>query len=160
MAPRRRVRNSRAVRRGTPQIFVAEQSSIPTADTATNVTVFTNAEEQPYLFTHKTPVFAADVSADMLVMAVIRRVPNGYSAPTSVPISTGSSSFIDERDVLSYGFLLERAGSTDHPNFRFTMLRSGVRLEKGDAVVLQLIPSATSASATCSVVLEYKTSGM
>ncbi len=148
-------------RLATPQLTVLEDRSIAAADTANNYDIFTspsgNADLTKAVLFRSGPCRIACKygNADTAVFAILRRIPQGYSAPT-ITLVDGNTSFIDIDNILAYG-VVRVSGSDTMARIDMRHLRRTVRLERGDKITLQVVSNAASAGQTYSALLEYST---
>ncbi len=151
-------RQGSANARGTPYIFLAEDISIATADTAVNTTVITNSDNKKRTFIlPRGPLLSCRNGAiDSNVFFIVRRVPSGYVAPTSVTIASGSATFIDVPNVLVWSLYNYESNQTTALSLRGTMEKRSLILYPGDSIVLQAIPSASSANLLAEAQMEYR----
>ncbi len=150
MSRRRRSRNGGRNGRGrrrrwAPNLFVAEGLDIDTADTVANSTIFTNSNDFPFEVEFRSAKLgAASGGTGTAIYSVIRRVPQGYSAP-SIAVTTGTTSFADEADVFAYAYLqwVPSPGANMSVSYRPVFPRQ--TLYAGDTVVVQAVAGTTSA---------------
>ncbi len=150
-------RNNNQRPRWDPTLYCIENLALATADTPSNNTILTiTSPSQPYLFRltdfHASILSGANAALNLFV---VRRVPSGYTAPTSVTIATGGSTFIDTIDVIAYGMILSTAGSTSEQEVVMTYLRRTITLYQGDSVVVQAVPNVACVGQTYSVFGSY-----
>ncbi len=146
-------------RRYDPNIYLSEIITVNTANAAVNNTLYTNPDANPVSFRLQKTCFSVnpgDTSTPLWF--VIRRVAQGYVAPTTVTVATGTTTFIDQRDVLGYAFIYVITGTNTTYNFDLKMLRPTVTLYEGDFVVIQAVTSVSSAGQGYSVISEFGTS--
>jgi hypothetical protein len=142
---------------------MTEDVNIATADTAVNTTIYSSstsatALQKPVTF-YPGPlrIQIKPGGTDNTIFAVLRKVPQGYSAPAITP-TDGNTAFADVMNVLAYGVVRVAAGSSDPLN-RIDMrrLRKSVSLARGDSIVLQIVPNVNSTNQTASTLFEYRT---
>ncbi len=141
-------------RRWAPNLFIAEGTDIDTADTVANTTIFTNSNDFPMNVRFKSgKIGAAAGGTATAVYAVIRRVPQGYTAP-AITVATGTTSFADEADVLAYAYLqwVPSPGANMSVAYRPVFPRQ--TLFAGDTIVSQMVAGVTSASLVGAVTAE------
>ncbi len=157
MSNRRRGRRGRGpVRRKkwAPNIFVGEGLSIATADTASSTTIFTNSEQFPLDIEFKSgKMGAASGGTATAVYAILRRVPQGYSAPAITP-ATGTTSFVDEANVLAYGYIQWVPSPLSNMSVALRPVFPRQTLFAGDTLVYQIVAGTTSASLVGSGLVE------
>ena len=137
-------------------LFILEDVSIPTADIASNTTVFTNSAQFPVLFQFRNGW--ADFkpgTTDVLMFQFIRRIPSGYTPQSTITIATGSSSVTDSPDIICYAFERLQAGEVTNEPIPFNPVSPTIRLMPGDFVVLAAVPNTTSAGASAACSFEY-----
>ncbi len=140
----------------SPQLFVAEDITIGTANTASSDPLYTMTDTTPVSFRLRRCVVSMTAGATATSnWFVIRRVPAGYAVPTSVTVATGVSSFIDAPDIMAYGFLKATGASTTTYNITLVPTRPTLTLYQGDLVTIQGVPSTTSATNQFSAVCEF-----
>ena len=138
-------------------IFTAEDISTQTANTASSDIVFTNSAQTPITLRLRSAIYDPIAGGQTTSMwVIVRRVPSGYTAPTTITVASGSSTFINSADVLGYSFQHLGAGGAGE-SIDFRMVRPTVTLFPGDAIVLQGVVSTTSTNAGFSAALEYDT---
>jgi len=95
-------------------------------------------------------------ASDQLVFAIIRKLPEGFTAPTNT-ITDGNTIFQDTPNILAYGFVRIVAATVDPMNrIDLRFLQRGCVLRKGESVVMQVIANAASTGATYSALVEYQ----
>ncbi len=146
---------------GTPQLATIEDTALATADAAVTNTLYTSSTSnssltKPVRFT-LGPVRVAMKygSTETTVFAVVRKLPQGYSNP-SIAIVDGNTSFVDVPNILAYGVI--RVGSTDTMNrLDLRRLRNTVTLNRGDAIILQVVSNVSSTGQAYSALIEFST---
>ncbi len=153
---RRPKRNTRAA----PQLQYVEDTALATADTVSNITLYnptaaTGTLELPTSFRLRSATITIGGGATAnRVLAIIRRVPNGYSFPT-VTVATGLTTFQDFSNILAYGFVT--TGAIVDPDSRIDMrlLKSNITVYPGDTIAMQTVSNISSVGQTYSAMLEY-----
>ena len=147
---------------GIPQLYVEEDASLAVADVSSNTTLYTSSSSASALgkvvkFTlGPARVVIKAGNSDQLVFVIIRKLPEGYAAPTNT-ITDGNTVFQDTPNILAYGFVRVAASSTDPMNRTdLRYLQRGCVLRKGESVVMQLLANAASTGATYSALVEYQ----
>ncbi len=159
MGKRRNQQRSSSVQaRGTPYLFLAENIAIVNADVAVNTTVITNSDNKKRIFIlPRGPLCACrNGGSDSNVFFIVRRVPSGYAAPTSVTITSGSATFIDVPNVLSWVLYSFDQAQTTALTLRGNVERRSVTLFPGDSIVLQIIPNSNSTLLEAESQMEYR----
>ncbi len=139
-------RGARTTRRWAPLLFVGEGLDIDTADTVATSTIVTNSNDFPFEVRFRSAKMGAAAGGTAAaIFAVIRRVPQGYTAP-AIAVATGTTSFADEADVMAYAYLqwVPSPGANMSVSFRPVFPRQ--TLFAGDTVVVQMVSATTSAS--------------
>ncbi len=159
MARSRRSRSQRPL--GTPQLATVEDGSIATADSVSTDTIYTSSTSnsvltKPVMF-HLGPtrVSIKYGSTESTVLAIVRKVPQGYTAP-AVTVATGNTTFADIPNVLAYGLVRVNAGDTMN-RIDLRKLRQAVRLDRGDSIVLQTVSNINSTGQVYSALIEFST---
>ncbi len=155
--PSKRRRGSRRGRRLSldPNINLIEDTSISTADTAVNTTLYTSADKTLTTARLRSLQLACrGGAASTLVYFVIRRVPYGYSAP-SITVSTSGSALIDQPNVMAVGFLNFITGNLDPQEATFQYLRPQMTFYEADTMVLQVVPNISSSSLVFGGLVEF-----
>ncbi len=153
--------NRRNGRRGVPTINVQEQVAIATADTAVNSTLYTNGDSQPFTFnlaSAKISIPPTSGATTTPVWFIIRKVPQGYTAP-AMSIASGNVSFADMENVLAYGFYQFQSANTVPLVAYLRILKSSARLQLNDTVVMQVTPGISSAGLVYNAEVVYSTLG-
>ncbi len=159
MGKRRNQRRSGSVQaRGSPYLFLAENIAIVNADVAVNTTVITNSDNKKRIFIlPRGPIFACrNGGSDSNVFFIVRRVPSGYTAPTSVTIASGSATFVDVPNVLAWMLYSFDQAQTTALSLRATIEKRSVTLFPGDSIVLQIIPNSNSTLLEAESQMEYR----
>ncbi len=152
-------RNRRARRIASPHIYVGEETALTAADTVSNEAIYTNtflASETslPMRVVWKDlRVTVTYGSATTRVFAILRRLPQGYTAP-AITIATGNVAFVDQPDVLGYG-MIQVSGNDTMNRIDLRKLKGSVILHSGDALLLQVVSDTASANQKYSVISEY-----
>jgi translation initiation factor IF-1 len=95
--------------------------------------------------------------SDNIVFAVLRKVPQGYTAP-NITVVGGNTTFVDVMNVLAYGMVRVQAASGDPMNrIDMRILRKSIPMARGDSVILQVVPNANSSGQQFSALFEYST---
>lgn len=138
------------------------QAALAVADVSSNTTLYTSSSSASALgkvvkFTlGPARVVIKAGNSDQQVFAIIRKLPEGYSAPTNT-ITDGNTVFQDVPNILAYGLIRVAASSTDPMNrIDLRYLQRGCVLRKGESVILQLLANAASTGATYSALVEYQ----
>ncbi len=136
---RKRTRNSRL----DPNLFVLEDLAIDTADTVVNTTILTNSlPTRMSIHMRGVQLTACKGSTAARVFWVLRRLPSGYTAP-NVTISTGLTDFVDQPNILGFGFRAYL--TTDTIGFaEWQWIHKNATLYEGDSLVLQCVPNTSS----------------
>ncbi len=164
--PRNRGRISRS-RRATSSapwsfhLWTQESTSLATADTASNTTIYTNSLSESVWFA----IDSIDVSvkcgttADSQVLYVVRKVPEGYSAP-AITISSGEATFFDNDNILAWGnglILATEASGFARIKLSRHIAKRRVRLDQNDFIVVQAVCGTSSTNQSYSFEMGYST---
>ncbi len=161
---RSRNRRGRVARRPRmPLFYIVEDTALAVADTTSTVTLYqppssTTGLELPSRFRLKSGTVQVSGGATAnSVLAVIRRVPAGYTAP-GITVTNGIGSLIDAPDILAYG--LVHAFSANDPMMRIdlNMLRRTFVVYPGDLICLQVVANANSTNQIYNALIEYDVS--
>ena len=142
-----------------PHLYVREDVALATADTVSNTIIYATSTSASTLT--KTTTFTPGPcrvslkygSAETTVFVVMRKLPEGYTAPAITP-TDGNTTFNDVPNVIGYGLI--RVGGTDTMNrIDLRRLRSSVKLAQGDSVILQVVSNAASTNQAYSALIEY-----
>ncbi len=149
----------RRMARGPPHLYVREDVALATADTVSTTILYATSTSSTTLTKPTTfslgpvRVSAKYGSAETTVFCVVRKLPEGYTAPAITP-TDGNTTFVDMPNVLAYGMI--RVGSTDTMNrIDLRKLRTSVMLAQGDSVILQVVTNAASTNQAYSALAEY-----
>ncbi len=146
-----------------PQLFIRENVGLAVLDTASNSDIYssptsTSSLSKPVKFRSgplRVTVVPGGTSA--VVFAILRKIPEGYSAP-AITITDGNSAFIDMGNVIGYGMIRVNAAVPDPMNrIDLRMLQKEVTLLRGDKVTLQVVSNASSLGQEYSVLYEFTT---
>ncbi len=159
MVKNSRSRRNRRATAAIPVLYVQEDVALATADTASSITLYTSSTSastlvKPVRFTlGPTRVSVKYGSTETTVLAIVRKVPQGYANPTIAP-TDGNTTFVDTPNILGYGIIL--VGSTDTMNrIDLRFLTKSVMLSRGDSIVLQVVSNANSTNQAYSALCEY-----
>jgi hypothetical protein len=155
--------DSGVARNTTTQLATVEDVALATADTSSDQQIYTsspgnNTLVKPVVFhIGPTRIQVKPGGSANTIYAVIRKVPQGYSAP-GITVTTGNTTFADMQNVLAYGVVRVEAASSDPMNrIDLRILRRSVSLARGDSVYLQVVPNISSSGQTYSSLIEYST---
>ncbi len=145
--------------RREPILYAIEDAALSTADDVQSTTLYSSATSatvltKPVRFRlGPTRVSFTYGSAASLVLAIVRKVPEGYTAPAITP-ATGNTVFNDVPNILGYGYI--RVNGNDVMN-RIDMryLTRSVTLMRGDAIVLQVVSNIASTGQKYHALVEY-----
>ncbi len=158
MVRRNRGRMATRLRR-EPILYTVEDAALSTADDVQSTTLYTSATSatvltKPVRFTlGPTRVGFTYGSTATLVLAIVRKVPQGYTAPTITPAS-GNTVFNDVPNILGYGYI-RVTGNDVMSRIDLRYLTKSVSLMRGDAIVLQVVSNAASAGQKYHALVEY-----
>ncbi len=157
-----RSRNGRSRRsrqpRYDPNFWVSEVLPITVADTPDNRTLYTNPDATPVSFRMQRSMISVNAgAASSCCLFVVRRVPQGFTAPTTITISTGTAPFVDAPDVIGYQVIYITTGTNTLFQFPFIPLHPTITLYEGDSVVLQAVTNSASAGQGYTSLIEYGT---
>ncbi len=138
-----------------------ENQGLTTADTAVNQNLYSlpqsNSVYMPVsTFTLKTTRISITAGASTnTVLAVVRRVPSGYTEPT-ITVATGLTDFWDVPNILAYGMVQVFANSVD-PMTRIDLefIKRTIPVYAGDRIVIQAVCNASSSGQKINVLAEY-----
>ena len=137
------------------KLCVSEDIPIATVNVLSVDDLVTVSDQQAHAFTLLRGNYSVQTGNTAVTSwLVIRRVPNGYAAPTSVNVVTGSASFIDSPDVLAYG-MFRGTPSLTSDTLNWTIVKRSCILYDGDKVVVQGTPTASSVNNIFSSFIEY-----
>ncbi len=142
-------------------MYIVEDTALATADTVSNVTLYAPAfagteYDAPSTYSLRTAsVFITGGLTANKVLAIIRKVPNGYSNP-AITVANGLGVFVDYPNILAYGMVNVAASSAD-PMLRIdlTKVRNLTRVVPGDKIILQVVPNASSTNQIYNAMIEY-----
>ena len=147
-----------------PIIQIVEDVSLTAADTASNTTIYnpplgTTSFEAPSLFIVKAcrVAFFNGSGTSYRALAVLRKVPNGYSFP-AITVTSGLTTFGDFPNVLGYGLVnVGVQGTLPDPMTRIDMefLKTSIVVAPGDTIALQVVINTATTTNTYSAELEY-----
>ncbi len=158
-------RNKRRLsRRSFPILHISEDTALATADTVANVTLYnpplatTELELTSTFHLRSARVTIVPGATSTRVLAIIRKVPQGYSFPT-ITVATGISTFIDFDNILAYG-VISVTGTIGDPMARIDLrtLKRSIKINPGDTVGLQVVTNVSSANQTFLSECEYNIS--
>ncbi len=84
---------------------------------------------------------------------ILRRLPSGYTAP-AITITSGLTSFIDQRDVLGYCLYQYNTVNPIDP-VTWTWIRPSIVLYEGDSIVLQAVSNNNSTGLLETQIVEF-----
>ncbi len=159
---RRRFRggNGRAAGSGSgwnTQLFVGEGLDIDTADTVSNTTVTDNAGSlvpAELVFSRGKFSMASGATATA-VFCILRRLPFGYASP-NIAIATGLTTFVDETNIMAYGYAQFVSGIVAPSSFSMVPINRKLVFHEGDTLLFQMVSATTSASLVGNVELAFK----
>ncbi len=133
----------RQVRRLDPNLYVLEDASIATADTAVNGSLLANDRSARMIVKfRRATLMAFGGNTGARVFWIIRRVPSGYTPP-SITVTSGLTVFADQADVLGYGIADFTSDGSEH-FAKFTWIRRTTVLFEGDYIALQCVTNTSS----------------
>ncbi len=148
-------RNFSRRRRRDPNIYTLEAISIATADSATTTNLVTTSEKSPTLITLRSALLEVSGGATTAqTFFVIRRVPSGYSAP-AITVTSGLTTFVDQPDVLAYGFCSYITTTVDPDPVLVRMLRPTMLFYEGDVLTIQATSNTNSTGLVYNGVIEW-----
>jgi hypothetical protein len=157
-------RYRRSTRRSAPVIATLEQSAFAAADTVANATLYAPPTTSVTSIQQRwrvrvrgliTTVKDGD-STDFRAYAIVRKLPNGYSAP-SITVSSAVTTFADVDNVLAYGLYY---GADTRDSIQWRWLKRTTDLIPGDSLILQLVGDSASTNRAASTVIEYDVTAM
>ncbi len=160
--PRRSFRKNGRRRRYDPNLWVTDNVAIASANTTVSNTIYTNslATRVSLRFRKMQLNIAHNALTAVRVFFVLRRVPQGYTAP-SATIATGATVWTDLPDVFGYGYIYMAAVASQTNQFPedYTLIltRPTMTLFEGDTVVIQAVPDQSIASLSYTGVAEFDT---
>ncbi len=144
-------------RQWSPQLFIAEGLDIDTADTVTNTTILTQSAHIPVSCKFRSArIGAANGATAAAIFAILRRVPAGYTAP-NITVTTGLTSFVDEPDVMAYGYIQFVQNATGLMSVTLRPVYPDQILYEGDLLVFQMVSGTSSVSLVGSAQVEFLT---
>ncbi len=149
---RSRGRRSRALT--VPQIFTTEGLAPVTADTQVFQTIYNPPDSTSSLGTPTrfrlgpVRIYVTPGAAASRVYIVVRKVPEGYSAPT-MTISSSVGSITDPMNVFGYAII---DGNNATIPTSLTMIKSTLTIQPGDTVVVQAVSDISSAGQKVDVI--------
>ncbi len=147
-------RNRRSRERFNPQMFLAA-AAVDTGGAVVNTTLYTASDPTPQLFQLRGTTLTVTNSTNVSpIWVIIRRVPEGYSAPSWTP-SGGTSSVVDEGNVLAFGSVV--GTSSQSTLFTIRTRKSNTILLQGDTVILQMVCSSSATGQAVDAMMEYGT---
>ncbi len=150
----KRSRNS-ATGRLDPNIYILEDASVAVIDTAVNSTLVTNDKPSRLLIRMKGATLQVNNgTTNARVFWVLRRLPSGYTAP-AITVGSGTASFVDQPDVLGYGFKSYQTTDASSIPARWVWLKPSIVLYEGDQLLLQAVTNTTSPNLIESGVIEW-----
>ncbi len=164
---RRSNRNNRRRRNGgrvkySPQLCLVQALDVDTANVPGNQEIYgptTNSFQSVagrVSFQVRSAKFVANAGATASqVFIVLRRVPEGYAAPTSITPADGIGSFIDEADILGYAYIFFEPTDTTTFMVPLKMMRSTMTMYPGDTIVIQGVSTTSSASLVVNGIVDY-----
>jgi hypothetical protein len=141
-----------------------EQSAFAAADTVANATLYAPPTTSVTSIQQRwrvrvrgliTTVKDGD-STDFRAYAIVRKLPNGYSAP-SITVSSAVTTFADVDNVLAYGLYY---GADTRDSIQWRWLKRTTDLIPGDSLILQLVGDSASTNRAASTVIEYDVTAM
>ncbi len=140
-----------------PNILVVEGSAIAVADTASNNSIITISTPSPPMLARYRGVQVSvtpGTGTATFCLFVIRRVPQGYTAP-AITVAAGTSAVVDDSNVMAYGMIninLTSATATGFVPDPITLipLRRTLKMYPGDVLTLQGVSNAASTGQTFS----------
>ncbi len=118
-------------------MYTLENIAIATADSATTTNMVTTSEKTPTRIRLTSVLLeVSGGSVACIAVFVIRRVPSGYSAP-AITVATGLTTFVDQPDVLAYGFCSFVNGTVDPDPVLIHYLRPSMTFYEGDVLAIQ-----------------------
>ncbi len=130
-------------RRLDPNLYVLEDASIATADTAVNGSMLTNDKSSRMMVRmRRATLMAFGGNTGARVLWIIRRVPQGYTPP-SITVTSGLTVFADQADILGYGIADFTSDNGEH-YAKFTWIRRTTVLYEGDYIALQCVTNTSS----------------
>ncbi len=152
-------RSRRTGRAAVPVLYVLEDVALASADTVSSTSLYTSSTSasalvKPVRFTlGPTRINVKYGSTETNVLAIVRKVPQGYSNPTIAP-TDGNTTFVDTPNILGYGII--RVGGNDTMNrIDLRFLNKSVMLARGDSIVLQVVSNISSTNQAYSALAEY-----
>ena len=161
--PRRtRYRPRRRSSQMNPRIYTLESEALTAADTPLNTIIYSTSASATTLFKpsrfvyHTCRVSVKAGSANAVIYAILRKVPQGYSTP-AVTITDGNTTFVDTPNILAYGAKYIYAATNDTMSFvDLRSLQGSLQVRAGEAVVLQIVTDTSSAGQSIDCILEYE----
>ncbi len=142
-------------KRMDPNIYVLEDASIATADTVVNSTLLTNGQPaRMRIRMRRAQLITTGGSGSSRVFWLIRRVPQGYSAP-SITVTSGLTVYADQPDILGIGFRASSSTDTAPLQASWQWIKRSVILYEGDSLVLQCVPNTSDSGLVESGQIEF-----
>ncbi len=142
-----------------PNLFVLDNTSVDTADTVVNTTLFTNSNPYRVLSSFRPSAITIAPGATATTTYVfVRRLPSGYAAP-AITVVTGLTTLVDQPDIVGYGVIRSEAATLASASFEIEMswLHPNMVLYEGDSLILQAVVNTSSVSHLISGILEFGT---
>lgn len=161
MAKQRQRRSQGRSSQVSPRIYTLESEALTLADSPANTTIYqppatATSVFKPSTFSfHNARVSLKAGSANTVIYAILRKVPQGYSSP-AVAIADGNTSFVDVPNVLAYGTVYVYASTNDTMQ-RIDMrpLNRNMKVLAGETIVLQVVSDTASTGQSYDCLLEY-----